>query len=137
MKASVIEAGRQQLSVIRVLFAVQIHGQWQAQFQLRTWSEVVDRAQVDLRGDQCLGKFVDFEQVVAHAFIAQRNAAVDRIQLDFNLRQPLGIDLAVQHQKALHFGNIGVFGADERQPRRLAVQIPVGLGRQRSAGQQQ
>ena len=35
------------------------------------------------------------------------------ITTQIDLRQSFGIDLAVQHQKALHFADIGIFGADE------------------------
>ncbi|MNY37409.1 hypothetical protein D3C86_1719710 [compost metagenome] len=93
---------------------MQVDRQRQPQFQLCTRREVIDRAQIDLRGDQRCGECLDLEQLLAHALIAQGDAAVHRLQLDFHLGQARGADLAVQYQKALHFGNVGVFGADER-----------------------
>jgi hypothetical protein len=62
LKAPVIETGRQQLGVVGVLLAMQVDGERQAQFQLRTGGKIVDRAQIDLRGDQRFGKLVDLEQ---------------------------------------------------------------------------
>ena len=52
LKTPVIETGGQQLRRVFMLLAVQVDGQRQTQFQLRTRGQIVDRAQVDLPRDR-------------------------------------------------------------------------------------
>ncbi|MNH31911.1 hypothetical protein D3C79_923190 [compost metagenome] len=97
--------------------AMQGHGQRQAQFDLRTAGQVVDRAQVQLRLHRRLGKTLDIEQAVAHAFVTQGDAAAHRVHLDAQAGRALAVYRAMQHQETMDFGGITVLAGDERQAR--------------------
>src|SRR5476651_2299894 len=65
LKAPVIEPGRQQFGVVLMLFTMKADSQRQTQFQLCAGGEVVDRTQINLRGDQRFGEGLDLEQILA------------------------------------------------------------------------
>ncbi|MNP26936.1 hypothetical protein D3C76_1198200 [compost metagenome] len=98
-----------------MFLATQLNRHRQAQFHLCTVSQIIDRPQINLGTNLGLRIAGKIKQLLAHALIAQRHAAVVRIHLDHQLGRALAIDLAVQHQETMDFGGIAVFAGDERQ----------------------
>ncbi|MNN36318.1 hypothetical protein D3C81_1502110 [compost metagenome] len=118
---------------------MQRHRQRQAQFDLRAVGQVVDRPQVQLGLHGRLGETLDFKQAITHTLIAQGDAAAHRVHFDTQASHTLAVYRAMQHQKAMNFGGITVFTGNKRQARRLAIEVPVGMGgkaqRQQQCGQ--
>ncbi len=130
-----VQAGHQQVAGVALALAVQADGHRLAHFQLHAVGQLDDRRQVELGGDLRLGEALGLEQMLADAFVAQRDVGAHRVQLDAQARLPLVVDLAVHDQEAADFRKGSVLGGDETESRRLVVQVPGGLDRQGQEGQ--
>ena len=99
--------------------------------------DVLDKQDEILRGAQDRADMLvgDAEED-ARRIVSDAHSESESMLSDAQARATIGGDLPVQREKAMHLRLTAGMGGDERQPRRLVVQVPVGVDGQGSGKQQ-
>lgn len=76
----------------------------------------------------------DLKQQIAHAFITQGDIGIHTAEIDCQSRNPCRTNSTADTGEVMHLNVVGVFGSDEIQVGRGAIQIPSGSINCRRAG---